>query len=128
MALHSPSSTPQRDLGACDSPAADSPLPTSQGGSRNGARVDVARKTKEVEHMLANLEKEGVEIDAKIASIIDDEVAIIKAEAVRENINEPIRIGVMVLDTIACIAIGFMMGVKCEANGAFGVCMLQVLS
>lgn len=33
--------------------------------------------------MLANLEKEGVEIDAKIASIIDDEVAIIKAEAVR---------------------------------------------
>ena len=30
----------------------------------------------------------------------------------RENINEPIRIGVMVLDTIACIAVGFMMGVK----------------
>jgi uncharacterized small protein (DUF1192 family) len=33
--------------------------------------------------MLANLEKEGVEIDTKIASIIDDEVARIKAEAAR---------------------------------------------
>lgn len=30
----------------------------------------------------------------------------------RENINEPMRIGLMVLDTIACIAIGFSMGVK----------------
>ncbi|TVU16546.1 hypothetical protein EJB05_40116, partial [Eragrostis curvula] len=30
----------------------------SQGGSGNGARANVARKTKEVEHMLANLEKE----------------------------------------------------------------------
>jgi hypothetical protein len=55
----------------------------SQGGSGNGARANVARKTKEVEHMLANLEKEGVEIDDNIASIIDDEVARIKAEAAR---------------------------------------------
>jgi len=36
-----------------------------------------------VDHLLAKLEKEGVEIDDKIASIIDDEVAIIKAEAAR---------------------------------------------
>lgn len=33
--------------------------------------------------MLAKLEKEGVEIDDKIASIIDDGIARIKAEAVR---------------------------------------------
>lgn len=33
--------------------------------------------------MLANLENEGVKIDGKIASIIDDEVARIKAEAER---------------------------------------------
>jgi hypothetical protein len=32
---------------------------------------------------LAKLEKEGVEIDGKIASIIDDEIARIKAEAER---------------------------------------------
>jgi hypothetical protein len=43
----------------------------------------VTRKTKEVEDMLANLEEEGVEMDGKIASIIDDEVARIKAEAER---------------------------------------------
>jgi hypothetical protein len=52
------------------------------GGSGNGARADVARKTTEVEHMFANLE-EGVEIDGKIASILDDEIAKIKAEAER---------------------------------------------
>jgi uncharacterized small protein (DUF1192 family) len=33
--------------------------------------------------MLANLKKEGVELNAKIASIIDDEIARIKAEAER---------------------------------------------
>lgn len=55
----------------------------SQGGSGIGARADVARKTKEAEHMLANLEKEGVKIDDRIASIIDDEVARIKVEAAR---------------------------------------------
>jgi hypothetical protein len=33
--------------------------------------------------MLANLEEEGVEIDDKIASIIDDEIARIKSEAER---------------------------------------------
>ncbi|RLN24717.1 hypothetical protein C2845_PM07G10260 [Panicum miliaceum] len=73
--------TPAGDLGPRDSPPADSPSPTSQGGSGNGARADVARRAREVEYLLANLEKEGVEIDDKIASIIDDEVARIKAEA-----------------------------------------------
>jgi hypothetical protein len=33
--------------------------------------------------MLAILEEEGVEIDSKMASIIDDEIARIKAEAER---------------------------------------------
>jgi uncharacterized small protein (DUF1192 family) len=33
--------------------------------------------------MLANLKKEGAEVNAKIASIIDDEIARIKAEAER---------------------------------------------
>ncbi|CAN6213127.1 unnamed protein product [Urochloa humidicola] len=73
-----------------------------------------------VEHILENLEKEGVEIDDKIASIIDDEVARIKAEAVRENINELkrkklIRKGVMVLLSLTSVAFGFLMGVDwCE--------------
>jgi hypothetical protein len=38
---------------------------------------------KGVEHMLSNLEEEGVEIDGKVASIIDDEISRIKAEAER---------------------------------------------
>jgi hypothetical protein len=38
---------------------------------------------KEVERLLANLEKEGVEINDKICRIINDEVARIEAEAVR---------------------------------------------
>ncbi|XP_047057204.1 uncharacterized protein LOC124663559 [Lolium rigidum] len=62
----------------------DSP-PSELGGSGNGARADVARKAKEVERMLAKLEEAGVEIDDKIASIIDDEVARIRAEAEREK-------------------------------------------
>ena len=37
----------------------------------------------EVDHLLAKLEKEGVVIDAKITSIIDDGLARIKAEATR---------------------------------------------
>ena len=53
-----------------------------QVGSSNGAKT-VARKTKEVEHLLTNLEKEGAVIDGKIATIIDDEIARIKAEAMR---------------------------------------------
>ena len=53
----------------------------SQGGSGNGTTV--AGRTKEVEHMLANLEKVGVKIDSKIASIIDDEAARIKDEVAR---------------------------------------------
>ncbi|TVU16542.1 hypothetical protein EJB05_40112 [Eragrostis curvula] len=92
-----------------DSPPADSPPPTSQGGSDNGARANDARKTKGVEHMLADLEKEGVEIDGKIASIIDDEVARIITEAAREDINEP---WTSLLDDIACIFIGFWLGVE----------------
>ncbi|GJN28844.1 hypothetical protein PR202_gb17015 [Eleusine coracana subsp. coracana] len=66
----------------------------SQGGSGNCARANLARKTKEVEHTLAKLEKEGVEIDDKIVSIIDDEVVRIKDEAARDSIvNEPRGIG-----------------------------------
>ena len=38
---------------------------------------------KEVENLLANLEEEGVEIDGKIGSIIDDEIARIQAEVDR---------------------------------------------
>ncbi|KAJ1260578.1 hypothetical protein BS78_10G243300 [Paspalum vaginatum] len=57
MALRSPSSTPRR--------VADSPPPTSQAG----AKADAAWKMEEeVEHLLTKLEKEGVEIDDKIAS------------------------------------------------------------
>ncbi|XP_037469170.1 uncharacterized protein LOC119341398 isoform X3 [Triticum dicoccoides] len=85
MALRSPSSTSPQDLGPRYSPPADSLPPTSQGGSSNGAKADVARK-EEVDHLLAKFKKEGVEIDGKIASIIDDEIARIKAEAERENI------------------------------------------
>ncbi|CAD6229394.1 unnamed protein product [Miscanthus lutarioriparius] len=113
MALRSPSSTPRLDLASRDSPPSESPPPDSQGGSSNGAKAEVGRKTKEgVDHLLAKLEKEGVEIDDKIASIIDDGIARIKTEAVRENINEPKRNWISVLDTVACIAVGFMMGVK----------------
>ncbi|CAN6196886.1 unnamed protein product [Urochloa humidicola] len=70
-----------------------------------------------VEHILENLEKEGVEIDDKIASIIDDEVARIKAEAARKNKfnNELKTNGMTVLLTIASVAVGFMMGAEwCE--------------
>ncbi|XBI36166.1 hypothetical protein VPH35_121730 [Triticum aestivum] len=80
MALRSPSNTPRcrcHDLEPRDSPPTDSRLPSSQGGSSNGAKADVARK-KDVDHLLAKLEKEGVEIDGNIASIIDDEIARIK--------------------------------------------------
>ncbi|KAM0898248.1 hypothetical protein ACQ4PT_022053 [Festuca glaucescens] len=76
MAL-SPSSIRRQDVGPRDSPP-----PTSQGGSSNGAKADVARKTKDgIDHLLTKLEKEGLEIDGKIASIIDDGIARIKAEA-----------------------------------------------
>ena len=37
----------------------------------------------EVDHLLAKLEKEGVEIDGKIASIVDDGLDRIKSEARR---------------------------------------------
>jgi len=53
-----------------------------------------------------------VEIDGKIASIIDDEVARIKAEAARENISGPLRNGMIVLLTVTSIALGFVMGVE----------------
>ncbi|KAG2612304.1 hypothetical protein PVAP13_4KG109000 [Panicum virgatum] len=107
--------TPAGDLG---SPPADSPSPTSpspsptspsQGGSGNGSRADVARRAKEVEYLLASLEKEGVEVDDKIASIIDDEVARIKAEAARENMNEPKRSDIL-LDAIVTFGVGFILG------------------
>ena len=41
------------------------------------------RSRRLADHLLAKLEKEGVEIDGNIASIIDDEIARIKAEAER---------------------------------------------
>ncbi|XP_047061540.1 uncharacterized protein LOC124668441 isoform X2 [Lolium rigidum] len=109
MALPSPSSTRRQDVSPRDSPTAES-------GSGNRARVDVARKTKEAEHMLANLEEEGVEIDGKMASIIDDEIARIKAEADRENIiNGLVRNGKMLLVTMSSVALGFSLGVElCE--------------
>ncbi|XP_047061539.1 uncharacterized protein LOC124668441 isoform X1 [Lolium rigidum] len=110
MALPSPSSTRRQDVSPRDSPTAE------QSGSGNRARVDVARKTKEAEHMLANLEEEGVEIDGKMASIIDDEIARIKAEADRENIiNGLVRNGKMLLVTMSSVALGFSLGVElCE--------------
>ncbi|CAN6203033.1 unnamed protein product [Urochloa humidicola] len=126
MALRSPSSSPRHELGPCDSPQADSPPPTSQqGGSGNGTKADFARKTKEVEHVLASLEKEGVVIDGKMTSILDDEIAKIKAEAVREAINESKRNEKMAsaatgfrlaLLTVASCGVGFVMGVEWLAN------------
>ncbi|XBH98215.1 hypothetical protein VPH35_127761 [Triticum aestivum] len=122
MALCSPSNTLRcrcgcrcHDLEPRDSPPADSPLPTSQGGSNNGAKADVARK-KDVDHLLAKLEKEGVEIDGNISSIIDDEIARIKAEAERENMNEEKRKRTQALLTIAGVVVGFVVGVKCEID------------
>ncbi|CAL5016894.1 unnamed protein product [Urochloa decumbens] len=106
MALRSSSSTPRRDLGHRDSPPADSPPPTSQVGSGNGAKADV-------DHLLAKLEKEGVEINDKIASILDARMARIKAEvtdAVRGNINEPESDRLTLMDTIAAVALGFVLG------------------
>ncbi|KAF8672825.1 hypothetical protein HU200_049156 [Digitaria exilis] len=71
---------------------------------------------KEVQHMLANLENEGVEIDGKIASIIDDEVARIKAQVEREkNIKGLKRKGGMLILTISSVAFGFLLGIDwCE--------------
>ncbi|CAN6170939.1 unnamed protein product [Urochloa humidicola] len=94
------------DLGPHDSP----PLycPPSQGGSMT---------TKEVKLLLKNLEKEGVKINGRISSIIDDEVATIKAEAARKNkFNDELkRNGMTVLLTVASVAVGFMMGAEwCE--------------
>ncbi|CAL5052706.1 unnamed protein product [Urochloa decumbens] len=112
MAVRCPSSTPRRDLGPRDSPPAYSRPPTSQGGSNN--KADVARNTKEAaDHLLAKLEKEGVEIDGKIACIIYDGIARIKAEAERENLK---RKGMVLLVTFASAAIGWVMGVEWTEN------------
>ncbi|CAN6213126.1 unnamed protein product, partial [Urochloa humidicola] len=94
------------DLGPLDSPPLYCPPP--QGGSMT---------MKEVKLLLANLEKEGVKINGRISSIIDDEVARIKAEAARKNKfnNELKTNGMTVLLTIASVAVGFMMGAEwCE--------------
>ncbi|CAN6203035.1 unnamed protein product [Urochloa humidicola] len=117
MALRPLSSDPRWDLKPPDSLPADSPPPTCQGESSDGAKAGGSWKMKkEVGHLLVKLEKEGVEIDGKIASIIDDGIARIKAEAVREeeeeNVNEPKRNGMMILLTIASVAIGFIMGAE----------------
>ncbi|KAL6627037.1 hypothetical protein ACP70R_030763 [Stipagrostis hirtigluma subsp. patula] len=109
MVLRFLSRTPPRDPASRDSPPADSPPPTSQGGSSNGAKAAVGRKTKEeVDHLLAKLEEEGVEIDEKITSIIDDGMARIKAEAERKKVRDETS----VLHAIACLAVGFVMGVE----------------
>ncbi|CAM0881478.1 unnamed protein product [Alopecurus aequalis] len=117
MALRCPSSATPEDVHPRDSRPADSLPPTSQGqgGSSNGAKADVPRKTEEVDHLLTKLEKEGVGIDGKIASIIDDGLARIKDEAMRENIKEPSN-GMVILLTIASVAIGFFMGIEWEEN------------
>ncbi|CAL5042978.1 unnamed protein product [Urochloa decumbens] len=65
---------------------------------------------KEVEHMLADLENEGVEVDGKIACIIDVEMARIKAEATRENITELKKKAMIVLVAISPAASGFFLG------------------
>ncbi|CAL5091413.1 unnamed protein product [Urochloa decumbens] len=92
---------PRGDLDPLDSLPAYSPTP--QGGSRT---------RKEVKLLLANLEKEGVKINGKIISIIDDEVARIKDKAAREKeISDELKEnGTTVLLTIASVAVGFMMG------------------
>ncbi|CAL5076837.1 unnamed protein product [Urochloa decumbens] len=107
MVLRYLSTTLRGVLGPHDSPPADSSPPlASQGVPVNGARADVDAKMKDVEHLLAKSEKEGPEIDGKIASIIDEEIAI-KAEAARENNNnEPKRKGMVVLLKIASVAVG----------------------
>ncbi|CAN6196887.1 unnamed protein product [Urochloa humidicola] len=116
MALRFLSTASRWDLPPRDSPPADSPPPISQGGSSNGAKAGVARNTKEVDHLLVKLEKEGMEIDGKIASIIDDGITRIKAEAARENVNEPKGIEKALLLAIASVAIGFAMGVDWFEN------------
>ncbi|XP_048544034.1 uncharacterized protein LOC125523040 [Triticum urartu] len=120
MALRSPSSTWRRNLGPPYSPPADSLTPTSQGGSSNGARADVARKTKQevllADHLLAKLEKEGVEIDGKITSIIGDGIGRIQADAAREHMNGPKWKRIRRLLAIASAALGFVVGVKYEMN------------
>ncbi|KAF8732269.1 hypothetical protein HU200_016249 [Digitaria exilis] len=85
MALHYPSSTPRLDLSLRDSPPPPNSAPLIyQGGSCNGGKADVGTKTEvEDENLFTKLEKEGVEIDGKIASIIHDGISKIKAEAVR---------------------------------------------
>ncbi|XP_047057203.1 uncharacterized protein LOC124663558 [Lolium rigidum] len=116
MAL-SPSSIRRQDVGPHDSPPGDSPPPTSQGGTSNGAKADVARKTKEgIDHFLTKLEKEGLEIDGNIASIIDEGIARIKAEAARENINEPKDKVLVILLTITSITVGFLLGMEWQEN------------
>ncbi|KAL6627105.1 hypothetical protein ACP70R_030831 [Stipagrostis hirtigluma subsp. patula] len=105
--------------------AADSPCPHCQGGSGNGARADVARNTKEVKRMLKNLEKEGVQIHGKIASIIDDEVDRIKAVVARENISEPKWM--KLVDTVAYITIGFVVGAECWHQVVRAVLIKKIL-
>ncbi|XBH99677.1 hypothetical protein VPH35_128939 [Triticum aestivum] len=97
MALRSLSSTQRQDVGSRASPPADT-LPatfqpsTSQGGSGNEARANVARKAKEVEHMLANLKKREENI-----------------------INGLKRKGLWVMVSITSATIGFLLGVEvCE--------------
>ncbi|XBI36276.1 hypothetical protein VPH35_121819 [Triticum aestivum] len=121
MALRSPSSTSRRNLGPPYSPPADSLTPTSQ-----LTRVDPAmepelmllgrRSRRLADHLLAKLEKEGVEIDGKITSIIGDGIGRIQADAAREHMNGPKWKRIRRLLAIASAAVGFVVGVKYEMN------------
>uniref|UniRef100_A0A0E0K121 Uncharacterized protein n=1 Tax=Oryza punctata TaxID=4537 RepID=A0A0E0K121_ORYPU len=66
--------------------------------------MELARKTKEVDHLLAKLENEGVEIDGKIARI--------RAEAARENLDKTKENVMTILLTVASVAVGFIMGAE----------------
>ncbi|KXG24236.1 hypothetical protein SORBI_3007G012500 [Sorghum bicolor] len=94
---------------------ADCTPPTSEGGSGERAKADRSSKTKkQVEHLLATLEKEGVEIHDKIASIVNAEIAKIKAETSREAINDVVccfnLCCGLAIYTVAPISAGFLMG------------------
>ncbi|XP_047055870.1 uncharacterized protein LOC124662029 [Lolium rigidum] len=84
------------------------------GGSSHGAKADAARKTKEeVDQLLVKLEMEGLEIDGKVASIIDDGIWRIKAEAVREPKGRNVMESLLIL---AAYVVGFVIGVELQEN------------
>ncbi|KAJ1260581.1 hypothetical protein BS78_10G243400 [Paspalum vaginatum] len=93
MALRSSSRTPRRDADSRLQPLSD------------GAKADVVRKTKgKADHLLARLAEEGVEVDDKIAGVVDDGIARIKAEAERLHIPD------MIVVAVGSVALGFLLG------------------